>query len=127
MSADFGVKAVSDPRHHCFISYSRSDIDQLAPIVQLLSKKMPVWYDIALPTGANFEAYLVEQIRQCRIMVFFASRALFERQDTSYMYYEYGYAHTTNRPCLCVWMDDIKLFDTSHLNAHNDKILANAE
>ena len=106
---------MSIPNEHTFLSYSRNDCDIIAPIAKLVSEKRPIWYDEGLVVGKEWESMIVEQVLSCQMALFFVSRDLLGR-DGSYVYDEYLFVSNAQKPALCVWLDDLREFDSAALS-----------
>jgi len=61
---------------YAFVSYSRRDADQIAPILdRLASHGIHVWYDSGIPGGVEWDAYIEDRLEHCSVLLLFMSRA----------------------------------------------------
>jgi hypothetical protein len=59
---------------YIFVSYAHSDNNIVNPLMNTLSdEKFRIWFDAGLEVGNDFREELIERIRNCYVMVFFAS------------------------------------------------------
>lgn len=114
MQINFGFDAVIKEGEHYFISYSRADINRIAPIAKnmhsesynMCGRYLPFWYDCSgLTFGELWEKEITRTIKSSKSVIFFLTSNMFTKKDT-YMRTEFELAKRFGKPVLCVWLDN---------------------
>lgn len=121
MATYFGFEPTSVSQEHIFVSYSRFNSDEVAPIVKVMGEQYPVWYDEGLIPGSEWETTVTEEIIHCKAAVFFIGKSLFEHKE-GYVCREARLVCTYQKPAICVWLDDMDELNQNHLSHDNDML-----
>ncbi len=114
MQVNFGFDAVVKEGEHYFISYSRGDINRIAPIAMemynqsydMCGKHLPFWYDCSgLTFGELWERKITQTIKSAKAVIFFLTNDMFAK-DVTYMQTEFELADQFKKPIYCVWLDN---------------------
>lgn len=111
MSTDFGFKA-SDKDYY-FVSYNTEDSHRVGEICKLLYKQgINIWYDEGIPHDSFWEGVLAEKISNCKEVILFITKGIFEKGNSRalneiYTYKEYDLARIYEKTILIVLLDDI--------------------
>jgi len=69
---------------YIFVSYSHEDKELVNKIMNVLAReKYRLWYDAGLEVGNDFREELAEKIRNCNVLIFFASNRSFSSKYCS--------------------------------------------
>lgn len=71
MSAQPAAYLGTDP--YIFISYAHADREKVFPFIAALQKRYNVWFDNALHFGAEWEAEIAKNLRNCSVFIFMVS------------------------------------------------------
>jgi hypothetical protein len=90
-----------------FISYTRSDVRRVAPILHLLRKSgHRFWYDKGIAGGAEWDAEIEARLRSCRGVVFLSSQAAIKSR---YVRREVKFADRLEKPLIPIKLEDTVL------------------
>lgn len=93
--------------NHIFISYRRTDLRRIAPILQRLADAgHPIWYDRGISGGDEWDAVLERKIEEAAIVLAFLSQAAVE---SKYCRREIKFADAINKPLLVVMLEAANL------------------
>lgn len=113
MSTDFGFRATTSPGYY-FVSYNTEDYDRVAEICRLLNEEgLPIWYDEGIPHDSFWQSVIAERIDNCKEMIIFITRGIFEKGFSResmevYTYREYDLASRIyKKKILFVFLDEI--------------------
>ena len=94
-----------------FICYRRNDSDRIIGITRCLNELgVPMWYDAGIPIGKDWEKMISEVINDCKGMIFFATKEVFQ-QDSYHMRIEYNWAQKLEKEIYVVVLDSISISD----------------
>jgi hypothetical protein len=94
-------------RGHIFISYPRSDLRRIVPILRRLSEaRLPIWYDRGISGGDEWDVVLERKIEDASMMLVFLSQATVE---SKYCRREIKFADAINKPLLLVGLEAVDL------------------
>jgi hypothetical protein len=90
-----------------FISYRRSDLERIIPIVQELQEEgWRVWYDAGIPGGADWNAMLEERLESCSGVLLFLSQSAV---DSKWVRREVHFADSLDKPIIGVQLEQAEL------------------
>jgi len=90
-------------RDHIFVSYRRSDLRRIVPILQRLADKgYPIWYDRGISGGDEWDVVLERKIEEAAMMLVFLSQATV---DSKYCRREIKFADAIDKPLLVVMLE----------------------
>jgi cellulose biosynthesis protein BcsQ len=88
---------------YSFVSYARSDVDIVMPIVQdILDLGYHLWWDEGIPGATEWLRYLEEKIRQSKYLLLFLSRRAVE---SNYVRAELEFAQQNHKSILAIKLD----------------------
>lgn len=91
-------------RPNCFISYARFDANAVDALVQSMQRlQFPVWIDHNLTAGTSWWRTILQQIRQCDVVIVAVSKAMLASEAA---HAEQMYAVTLGKTILPVIIDD---------------------
>jgi hypothetical protein len=100
---DLELPVPSEAAGHIFISYRRSDLRRIAPILhQLAAEQLPIWYDRGISGGDEWDVVLERKIEQAAMMLVFLSQGVVE---SKYCRREIKFADALNKPLLVVVLE----------------------
>ena len=111
MSTDFGFKASESDYY--FVSYNTEDSERVGAVCRLLNQQgLNIWYDEGIPHDYFWESVLAEKISNCKEVILFITKGIFEKGHSRelneiYTYKEYDLARIYKKTILFVWLDDI--------------------
>lgn len=91
MSNYFGFEPTDEPNYF-FISYNSEDVELISPILLGLKDILPLWYDIGISYGEDWNQQIAERIEQAEAVLLFVTRGIFLKGTKSYVYKEYEMA-----------------------------------
>jgi TIR domain len=90
-------------RGHIFISYRRSDLRRIVPILQRLAETgRPIWYDRGISGGDEWDVVLERKIEEAALVLVFLSQATVE---SKYCRREIKFADAIDKPLLVVTLE----------------------
>ena len=100
---DLTLPTPFEGRGHIFISYRRSDLPRIAPILErLMAEGLPIWYDRGIFAGDEWDVVLERKIEEASLMLAFLSQAAV---DSKYCRREIKFADAINKPLLVVVLE----------------------
>lgn len=94
-------------RDYLFISYRRTDLPRIAPVLRrLAASKLHYWYDKGIPGGAEWDALISAKVRGCRLFVVFESEAA---MNSKWVRREIKFADQVDRPILRIRLEPTQL------------------
>lgn len=98
-----------------FVSYSTEDAAKVGPIVQILSQKLPLWYDYGLTYGEGWGKDIADHIENSEAVLLFLSRQIFAKGLNSYVYTEYQMAKDFfQKPIIIIQIEGITRSDITN-------------
>jgi hypothetical protein len=108
-----------------FISYSRADLPRLLPYLQSLDGwGYALWYDQAIPGGAEWHAMIEEKISRCSLLLAFLSKASVK---SKWVRREIEFADALNKPILGVHLETVDLAHGLQMLLHQYQMLTAAD
>jgi hypothetical protein len=92
---------------HIFVSYRRTDLTRIAPIIRRLATTgFPVWYDRGISGGEEWDVVLERKIEEAGMMLVFLSQSTVE---SKYCRREIKFADAINKPLLIIALEATEL------------------
>jgi TIR domain len=90
-----------------FASYKRQDLLTVGNVLkQVRSFGVPVWYDVQIPGGSEWDEVIEERLSNSKALLAFLSAAAIESR---YVRREIKFADALGRPVLAILMEDVQL------------------
>jgi hypothetical protein len=107
-----------------FVSYRRSDLERIIPIVhELQDKGWRVWYDVGIPGGADWNAMLEERLESCSgVLVFLSQHAI----DSKWVRREVRFADSLDKPIIGIQLEQAELRHGMRLLLEHYQLLSQA-
>ena len=100
-------KSYSGEDDFIFISYKRDEFQRVSTYLNILDKKgYKIWYDKAIPGGAEWHDLIEKKVRKCKMVIVFLSQSAIE---SKWVRREIKYADSQDKPILTVALDKIIL------------------
>ncbi len=117
MELNLGFAPKASPGEHLYVSCCRNAPTRAAAIINAISEKVPVWYDNGIRDATeSTEDPMMTRIRESSMVVFFADKALFDREEKE-MCDEFALTTIHGKPSLCVWLDDASGADPDRMSS----------
>ena len=87
-----------------FISYKMEDLPRILPYMhRIVEWGYPIWYDEAIPGGAEWDALIEEKVSNCRLLLVFLSQ---EAVESKWVRREIKFADSEEQPILGIRIED---------------------
>ena len=114
MSSYLGFQPTNATPYY-FVSYSTEDAAKVGPIVQILSQKLPLWYDYGLTYGEDWGKDIADHIENSEAVLLFLSKQIFAKGLNSYVYTEYQMAKDYfQKPLIIIQIEGINRSDITN-------------
>ena len=114
MSSYLGFQPTTSSPYY-FVSYSSEDAAKVGPVAQILSQKIPLWYDYGLTYGERWGKEIADHIENAEAVLVFLSKKVFEKGLDSYVYTEYQMAKNFfQKPIIIIQNESITRTDITN-------------
>ena len=111
MSSYLGFQPTTSSPYY-FVSYSTEDAPKVGPVAQILSQKLPLWYDYGLTYGEGWGKEIADHIENSEAVLLFLSKQIFAKGLNSYVYTEYQMAKDFfQKPIIIIQIESITKSD----------------
>lgn len=102
-----GLEPYDGAEPFIFVSYKREDFPRIRPVLRRIRDSgYRLWYDKAIPGGAEWDALIEQKVKGCSMLLFFVSRGSVE---SKYCRREVKYVDQLGKPILSVKLEPVEL------------------